>query len=140
MLRGSLLGHPQPACVFQEGSRRFCAYCYTFDYSEEQVLKRLAHLLNYLPQATKIRKVRLVAPRKIMYCVKLDFYLRAPKKGALSALLCLCLVFKTEARIGPQSSRRKWKARPGLPARTWPRSFRGCGPPLTRQRTVERRL
>ncbi|OLP86703.1 tRNA (guanine(37)-N1)-methyltransferase [Symbiodinium microadriaticum] len=61
----------------EEGLRRFCAYCYTFDYSEEQVLKRLEHLLNYLPQATKIRKVRLVAPRKIMYCVKLDFYLRA---------------------------------------------------------------
>ena len=88
MLRGVLVCQSGKAWIFQEGLRRFCAYCYTFDYSEEQVLKRLEHLLNYLPQATKIRKVRLVAPRKIMYCVKLDFYLRATSSDSRKTMDC----------------------------------------------------
>ena len=54
----------------------FFVHCYTFDYSEHQVRKRLEHLVGFMPNATKIRRVRLVAPSKIMYCVEFNFSLQ----------------------------------------------------------------
>ena len=65
--------------ILQVGLPKFCVYCYTFDYSEEHVHDRLLQLLGFVPEATKIRKVRLVAPSKMMYCVEFAYLWESEK-------------------------------------------------------------
>ncbi|CAE8684969.1 unnamed protein product [Polarella glacialis] len=45
----------------------YCAHCYCFDYSKDEVRVRLLRELGFLPEALVVRDVRGIAPGKSMY-------------------------------------------------------------------------